>query len=319
MLKRGIIIAALAAAVWAHAAAVAQAQATPVGVGLSVEPPSVSMGEVFRITLSAAHPRDHHVVFPQLPAQWQNSQGTIFEVRSQIPIPASENADGTLTSSMLIEAALFGIGDHTTPALSVGVRRPDGSVVYKPARPATVTVEPLARREEVADIQPQAQVPVPPLWPWMAGGGVAFAALAVAAGSYWRRKIAPGSILMGRQAKSPREAAMLELDRIESLALPSRGRVTEHYVLLSDCLRAFMHSQHGIRAQEMTTAEIVSEMRATAAPASDVRDAGGVLEESDLVKFAGLTPSASEAADSLAAFRDVIGALAAEADTAGAA
>ena len=144
------------------------AQSLPVGVGLTVEPDSVTVGDPFTITLSANHSADYHVMFPRVPAAWGE-----FEIRSQRPLPTVDNSDGTLTSATEIEAVLFKPGTHATPSLSVSVRRPDGTVIYKPARPIDVTVVSVLTPDdtEKRDIRPQADIPVPAIWPWAAGGG----------------------------------------------------------------------------------------------------------------------------------------------------
>lgn len=302
------LIVALAAA---RGAQTVSAQTSPVGVGVVVEPSSVTVGEVFTMTLSARHPPEYHVVFPKLPGRTDDG----FEIRSQRPVAAVDNGDGTLTSSVVIEAALFRVGEHATPALSVGARSPDGDVVYRPARPAAITVESIlddagaggvGAQAAIPPIPPQTEMSSPPVWPWVGGGALAAAALVFLAARYWRGRNPPAPPL-----GAPAEIALAELDRIERLDLPSSGEFPRHYTLVSDCMRAFLNGQFGVPTMERATSEIAAEFQAAAAPESEIRDAVAVLEESDLVKFARLSPEPDEARGAVSASRAAVRGLSA--------
>ena len=279
------------------------AQSLPVGVGLTVEPDSVTVGDTFTITLSANHSPDYHVTFPRVPAQWGE-----FEIRGQRPLPTIDNGDGTLTSSTEIEAALFRPGKHATPSLSVSVRRPDGSVVYRPARPIDVTVESVLTPEDTdkRDIRPQAEIPVPAIWPWAAGGAAAIGLLAVAGGLILRRKFMGDSNLPPEPQIPPAEVALAELDRIEALNLPAQDCFEEHYVLVSACLRRYLEGRFGIPALDLTTRQIKELMSARRARGVDLRGFGQILDESDLVKFARFLPVEYDAMEVIQQSRDLI-------------
>ena len=310
-----VALAALVALAAVRGVPTVSAQTPPVGVGVVVEPTSVTVGEVFTITLSAVHPPDYHVIFPNLPDRTEDG----FEIRSQRPIAAVDNGDGTLTSSVIIEAALFRVGEHSTPALSVGARAPGGGdVVYRPARPVAITVESVldgsaggVGRQANILIAPQSEMSSPPLWPWFAGGALVLAAVAFFARRYWLgangRAYPPGA---------PAEVALAELDRIERLDLPAVGEFSRHYTLVSDCLRAFLNGQFGVPTMERATSEIaaefrVAEFRAAAAPEAEISGAVAILEESDLVKFARLSPEPAEAREAVSASRRTVRGLSA--------
>ena len=287
------------------------AQTSPVAVGVVVEPDSVTVGEVFTITLSAQHPPDYHVVFPKLPDR--TSDG--FEIKSQRHVAAADNGDGTLTSSVVIEAALFRVGEHSTPALSVGARRPDGEVVYRPARPVSINVESildagadeLGGQEAIPLIAPPSEMSAPPIWPWFAGGAMLAALVAFAARRYWVGRAPPPAPL-----GAPTEIALAELDRIETLNLPASGDFPRHYALVSDCVRSFISAQFGVPTMERATSEIAAEFQgADNIPQAESRGAIAVLEESDLVKFARLSPQPDEAREAVAASRRTVRVLSA--------
>ena len=281
----------------------ASAQSLPVGIGLSVEPDSVTVGDPFTITLTASHSPDYHVMFPRVPAAWGE-----FETRGQRPLPTVDNGDGTLTSSTEIEAVLFKPGTHATPSLSVSVRRPDGTVVYRPARPIDVTVVSVLAPDdtEKIDIRPQADIPMPAVWPWAAGGAATLGLLAIAGGYLWRRKFMGDATLPPQPQTPPAEAALAELDRIEALNLPAQGRFEEHYILVSACLRKYIGDRFGIPTLDLTTWQIKDMLATRRSRGVDLRAFGQILDESDLVKFARFLPVQDEATALVHQSRDLI-------------
>ena len=301
-----IVIAAVALFLYGVSAAPAFAQMTPVGVGLSVDKTTITVGDVFTLTLSANHPEGYHVAFPDVPAEWGD-----FDVRSVTPLPAVVDPDGAVTSAIEIRAALFEPGVHSTPALSVAVRRPDGSVIRRPARPIEIEVASVLSEgaNELRDIRPQAVVPFPVGWPWLAGGGVAFAAFALFAVRFWRRRMATRAATLASVPLSPLQAALAELDRLERLDLPGESRFNEHYIALADCLREYLFGQFSIPAPELTTSQTVAVLSRRPVSSANVDDFGGVLEEADLVKFARLTPNAGDARNAVSTARRVVAEL----------
>ena len=301
-----VLFAAVALFLYGVGAAPALAQMTPVGVGLTIDKTSVTVGDVFTLTLSANHPAGYHVAFPDVPAQWGG-----FEVRDVTPLPAVVEADGAVTSAIEIRAALFEPGVHSTPALSVAVRRPDGSVIHRPARPIEIEVESVLSEgaNELRDIRPQADVPFPIAWPWTVGGAAALAALTLLAVRFWRRRIATRASAAASAPLTPLEAALAELDRLERLDLPGESRYNEHYTMLADCLREYLFGQFRIPAPELTTAQTVSVLSRRPVSSANVDDFEGVLEEADLVKFARLAPNAGEARNAVSTARRVVAEL----------
>ncbi|HAC20159.1 MAG TPA: hypothetical protein DCF78_16450, partial [Dehalococcoidia bacterium] len=98
--------------------AIIHAQAVQVGIGFSLPYQDLTVGDPFSLTISAIHPDGHNIIFPRLPAEWGS-----FEVISQEPVATSVNEDGTLTTSQVIEVALFAPGEHTTPPLNVTIQK----------------------------------------------------------------------------------------------------------------------------------------------------------------------------------------------------
>ncbi len=288
---------------WSLDTGSASAQMMPVGVGLTADAQKVTVGDVFTLTLSVSHPDDHHIVFPEVPSEWGD-----FEVRRTTHLPTEVDDDGTLISAVRIEAALFAPGIHSTPALSVAVRRPDGTVINRPARPIDIVVASVLAEgaNELRGIRPQAEVPFPVIWPWAVGGAMTLAMLVLLGGYYWRQRAAEQTLFVSHSALTPLEAALEALDRIQMLDLPAESRYTEHYALVADCLRSYLFGQFRIPAPELTSEQSVSVLDRRPVSPTDVGNLASILEEADLVKFARLTPEPQEAHQTVVTARRVV-------------
>ena len=86
-----------------------------------------------------------------------------------------------------------------------------------------------------------------------------------------------------------------ELDRIDSLRLPEKGRFKKHYTLVTDCLRTYIEKQFQVHAFDRTTTELKVSLRTSSMMPDHARRFIDLFMESDLVKFANLTPEVADA------------------------
>ncbi|MXY20721.1 MAG: hypothetical protein F4Y49_05230 [Dehalococcoidia bacterium] len=291
------------------------AQSTPVGLRMTVEPDTIYIGDPFTITLTATYPQDYFVVFPRVDPEWRSpndENSPVFEVRNQTSLPTIENSDGTLTSSIQIEAVLFTTGDIPTPELSVAIRNPDGDIINRPVRPIEVSITPLelGEDEELKDIEPQAVLPVPPdpisfvqqrsrliIFAGLGALGLAMLALYL-----WQRRLSSDR----PDPSLPAEVALRELDRIASMPLESEPDFKERYTLVSDCLRNYLLSRYYVPAPELTTRQTLEELELSGRLDSAISSLEGILEESDLVKFARFIPNRDDAIRIIERSRDFV-------------
>ena len=296
-------------AVGAFAAAIpstAQAQASQISVVLVVEDRQITVGDPLVLTISAVYPDGYHVIFPRLPHEWGS-----FEVRSQTPLATVINEDLTRTAEQVLEVALFAPGDHETPAISVSFRGPDGKIVERSVRPVTIHVssvlEPNDR--ELRDINSQADISVPSLWPWTVGTAT-LGLLGLAAFVLWRRRSTVGPLAADWvDPRTPFVVAMDQLDHIEELDLPSKGRFKEHYSLVTDVVRGYLHREYNLTTPDRTTAETDLALRASALPTSEGREIVEVLQDGDLVKFAEVVPGQDPSREAVHRTRSLIRAI----------
>ncbi len=148
---------------------------------------------------------------------------------------------------------------------------------------------------DIRDIKPPEELARGWAWiAWLIGG------LILLAGGLWllravrRRRLRQALEEVPYQGP-PRPAhqiAMEELNRIAALHLLDKGMVKEHYIQVSDTIRRYAEGRYAIGSMELTTWELIGEMRRTAVPKDHRRTFRSFLEECDLVKFAKYIPPA---------------------------
>jgi hypothetical protein len=258
----------------------------------------LTVGDRVRLRLEVKHPAGSQVILPQVEQAWQS-----FEVVEQTPPESVGNDDGTVTTGKDIVVTLFQPGQYQTPRLVVTHRQPDGEVEELAAPVVMVNITSLVTEStEMRDLKPQAELPVPPLWPWVVGGLLATilaTGLVAGAGLWaydrWFRKPLPAEVAMPViDTRPPEVIALAELDRIEALNLPAQNRIKEHYTLVSDCLRFYIEGRYEIPALEQTSQELRLAFRKLTLPMREVAGFMGILSESDLVKFARYKPDSGE-------------------------
>lgn len=297
---------ALAAALLASGTfGTASAQEDPlskVRISLNAEPLNVSFADEVTLTLEVTYPDDYTVVVHQLPRDWRP-----FEVREQSKVQTVFNDDGTKTKSQTIKVVAFGGGTIQTPDLPISVTSPDGTVEQASPLPVELIVGSVltGTDPQPVDIRQQADISTP-IWDdpvartstlLIVLAGLLAGAVFVGYLLYLRRQGPPLAVL---DTRTPWEIAIEELDRIERLDLPENGLFKEHYTLVADTMRIYVHAMYlgnvsPVDAIDMTTDEIWAALRRSSLDYDDAKLVLDLLREADFVKFAKYRPSVSQA------------------------
>ena len=304
-----------AAALAATAPSVAVAQESPdssTRVSFTADRATLTVGDIVTLTLEVTHPADHVVIIPRLIPEWGS-----FEVVSQTPAQTNSNADGTETTSQQMEVTLFAPGTFETPGLSISVRAPDGGVEHVFPLSVRLTVDSVLSGpdETLKDLRPYADLSPPS---WRQPAALAIAALAILAvlisGSYFvHRRIRGrgGQDVSEDDTRTPWEAALQEINRIDRLDLPGDGRFKEHYTLIAGITRAYVRAMYlgnagRTDATEMTTEEMTNQIWESSLDRKFARLVVDLLLEADLVRFSNYSPPASQAYEALGRTRDIV-------------
>jgi hypothetical protein len=259
----------------------------PVTATLSAPDGQFTVGDPIQLTLALTHPAGYQVILPELPAAWGD-----FAVVAQSPATVADNADGTTTTTMQIDARLFQPGAFDTPALEVSVTDGQGGLQTLTVAPVALSIASVLQEGDTAlrDIKPQAALPIPAAWPWVAAGLAALAT--VAAIVVWQARRRGKTVVDNRQ---PHEVALDGLASIEGLRLPEQGRFKEHYTVVSDTVRVYVERRYGVPALERTTGEIRPDLARTSMAPEVSALLIAFLQESDMVKFSQWTPDVASA------------------------
>lgn len=256
----------------------------------------LTVGDRITLRLEVTHPIDSQVALPKLDPEWD-----ALEVVEQTEPATVRNNDGTATTGKDIVVTAFQPGEFQTPSLVVTHQQADGSTeeLGTPVIQFAITTV-LTDDTTLRDLKPQADLPVPPIWPWVVATLLlTILALGLVAGlvlwlydRYRRRpqpEFIPAPII---DTRPPDVIAYAELDRIEALNLPAHHQTKAHYSLVDLCLRRYIEGRYEIPALEQTRSELQSSFRRSVVLAEHAAEFMDILGESDLVKFARYVPHA---------------------------
>jgi hypothetical protein len=246
------------------------------------------VGDPVQLTLEVITPAGYQVIIPKLEPDWGP-----FEVRNQSPTAVEAADDGSQTTKQVIEVTVYNLGSFETPTLQLTVRDAAGQILQETTPSVSLNVIPTLAEDDsdLRDIKPQASLQVPLLWPWLAAGLVAAVAMVLV--GWWAYRRSQGKPFGLRRApdnRPPWQVAYDELERIEGLRLVEQGSFKQHYTLVTDCLRTYLEKLLDTQVYDRTTLQLRAVLKRSELEPDHARQVLDLLSESDLVKFAKLTP-----------------------------
>lgn len=212
--------------------------------------------------------------------------------------------DGKRQREFTFRIAAFEPGELTVPAVSLTYLAKQGAVRSVSTEPLPVKIKSLLANEP--DPQPKAaaapvSVIVEVRWPLYVAGGILAAILGALVGSWalsrWRKRTPSVYVPPPRPAH---EVALEKLERLGASFTPSED-MRAFYFALAEILREYFGGRYGFDSLELTTDELVAELRRHGRKPLVVSDVQGWLASCDLVKFARVSPSEDEARAALEA------------------
>ena len=167
----------------------------------------------------------------------------------------------------------------------------DTTMAYKPI------VEPIAAPVQMKEV-----------FPWILA--VLLLALAVFGIWYWRkhRKVkvdADGNIIRG-PVIPPYDKAVDDLKRLREEKMWQSGKVKEYFSSLTDIAREYIEGQFGVNAVEMTTDDILEEIKPLHFSKETYNKLKDTMEVADLVKFAKYSASTLESDTALSSMTEFV-------------
>ena len=259
----------------------------------AIDPAVVTVGDPVSLVVTVSHAADAGVVWPD---PFELDPFELVDMRLLAPV-----AEGNqMRSSAELTLTAFELGELTVPAFEVEVIDAAGDTIRLSTDAAVVTVESVGRDDggDIRDIKGPIAIPfsVVTLLPWLAGLAL------LGAAAYWlyrryRRRERPDVPVPVVPPRPAHEIAYESLDALESSGLLELGEVKTYHIRVSDIMRVYIEGRFGVEAMEMTTGEVLDELRRTGATAGVVVDFRRLLDRCDLVKFAKFRPDVPACTD----------------------
>jgi hypothetical protein len=213
--------------------------------------------------------------------------------------------EGRLGWSRTIWVEPLAPGEHVLQLEPLQIRERGGDWRTIAWKPLTIRVSArlvdvdLAKLRDITSIE---EVPGPAdeaRWTWIIAGTAAALVLAGVVGWLWRRRAAGSS-------RSAESLALRELERLEGLGLPERGKGERFGALLTALLRRYLERRFDVPARRQTTVEFLATIGQVPALKSEAAWMEDFLTRCDQIKFAPIETTQAECAALAMQVRDFL-------------
>ncbi len=252
----------------------------PVEVRAIVVPSKAHLGDEIRLKILVNRPKLFTV--EPLPEDMNLAP---FEVKFVEHDSISKR--GRVYETFTVTLTLFELGDHLIKPIGIRVKDDQGMGYDIPTQQLQVKVISVGRKPtDSDDIRPIKGPASSDLSKWFALLiGAAILVLAwLLAFLIWRRF--HGMIKDPEALKPPNERALLELGRLKNKDYLAQDRLREYATELCDILRRYVSRRYRVDALEMTTAELMPEIKKTDFDFALLPVLVSFFESADLAKFA---------------------------------
>ena len=279
-------------------------KAQDVEVEGKVESTDVQVGKPFTLNLSLKVPYGWFVEWNDFTTDTLSEQ---LDIIKRSDVERTADADSNVIVKQQLTLMTFDTGQVQVPPIALKYARSfddpnrlkaytdpidlysttiavDTTLAYKPI------VEPIAAPVQMKEV-----------FPWILA--VLLLALAAFGIWYWRRhrktKVdADGNIVRG-PVIPPYDKAVGDLENLRQQKLWQSGKVKEYYSSLTDIAREYIEGQFGVNAVEMTTDDILEEIKPLHFSQETYDKLKGTMEVADLVKFAKYSSSNLESENAM--------------------
>lgn len=266
--------------------------AEPIAVKASVSPSTVKLGEPFTIAveivdragLDYAPARDFSL----------GADADVMDVKAE----RKDAGDGTVSHRFAIKASMFKLGDVQLPSMKFTASDGESQLPLS-VDGVTVTCQgELSAGDEASpmDILPPVSVSIPSyLVIWVFLGVLAAIALGFLGVRAWKRfKARPKKSKAGPPPDPLDVRALKSLHALREEALPDQGLEREMFFRLSEIERGYIGERYGFGALNMTTDELLAELRRLHTPGLDFQRLEDRCREGDFVRYAKAPVPASD-------------------------
>ena len=271
----------------------------------------VQVGKPFTLDLSLKVPYGWFVEWNDFAIDTLSEQIDIIK-RSEVERTA--DADSNVIVKQQLTLMTFDTGQIQLPAVGLTYAKsfddPDRLKAYTDPinlYSTTITVDTTMAYKPI--VEPiAAPIQMKEVYPWLLG--VLLLALAIFGIWYWRkhRKVkvdAEGNIIRG-PVIPPYDKAVGDLKKLREEKIWQSGKVKEYFSSLTDIAREYIEGQFGVNAVEMTTDDILEEIKPLHFPKETYDKLKNTMEVADLVKFAKYSASTLESDTALSSMTEFV-------------
>jgi hypothetical protein len=276
-----------------------------------VESKDVQVGKPFTLDLSLKVPYGWFVEWNDFATDTLSEQLDIIK-RSEVERTA--DADSNVIVKQQLTLMTFDTGQIQVPPVALTYAKsfddPDRLKAYTDPinlYSTTITVDTTMAYKPI--VEPiAAPVQMKEVFPWILA--VLLLALAVFGIWYWRNHRKPkvdadGNIIHG-PIIPPYDKAVGDLENLRQQKLWQSGKVKEYFSSLTDIAREYIEGQFGVNAVEMTTDDILEEVKPLHFSQETYNKLKETMEVADLVKFAKYSAANLESENAMNSMTDFV-------------
>ncbi len=276
-----------------------------------VESTDVQVGKPFTLDLSLKVPYGWFVEWNDFATDTLSEQLDIIK-RSEVERTA--DADSNVIVKQQLTLMTFDTGQVQVPPVGLTYARsfddPDRLKAYTdPIKLYSTTMSVDTTMAYKPIVEPiDAPVKFKEVFPWILGA--LLLVLLVIGIWYWRKHRKPsvdadGNIVRG-PVIPPYDKAVGDLKKLREEKIWQSGKVKEYFSSLTDIAREYIEGQFGVNAIEMTTDDILEEVKPLHFPKETYDKLKDTMEIADLVKFAKYSASTLESDTALNSMTDFV-------------
>jgi len=255
----------------------------------------ITVGDIIHYNVIVKYNKD---IKPYFSSQWLNLDK--FELLDSAKSENEEN--GMTVDKFLFKISIYKTGDFEIPPPVFKYAGKDGKEeTVKAEKPIKITVKSVLAKDggDIKPLKPQREfnTPFPFKMVIIVFLSIIIIMLLIFISRYIYGRYKGKNIAVEKPVPllPPEDEASKALDELEKSDFLNKGEIKEFYIVLSDIARRYMERRFYIMTFEKTTDEIIDQLVRKNILKTSVRNVNNLLVEFDLVKFAKMIPSVSEA------------------------